>query len=288
MFMMGMLLGLFSGSAAAHDSVEGKWAGQLRPDNRINLSHTVRSKLSNKRFHDSSTMPLDNLSGLASANSSTSSAVQFELRRDSGTIYYTGSFGGGGGQGDFRFLPNADFAQEMGAMGYKDLSVDHFFMMAVHDVNREFINQIKAFGYNDVTVDQLFSMRIHHVTPDFIQSLKDAGYSNVTVDNLISMRIHGADVEYIREVKSLGYDNLSGDQIISMRIHKVTVPYIKEMRSLGYNDLSAGDLVRLRIHRVTTEFVDQLNKSGQTGLSANELIRLRRQSRRTGATEKEK
>lgn len=280
MFMIGMLLGLFFESPlAAQDSIEGKWESRLKEDNKINLSHTARSKVSNKSFHDSVTMPLDNLSGLAGLNSSTNSAAQFELRRDSGTIYYTGSFGGDFGHGNFRFLPNADFTQGIASMGYADLSAHQLFMMTVHNVSREFINHIHSQGYKNVTVDRLFSLRIHRVTPEFIQALKDVGYNNVSIDDLISMRVHGADAGYIREVKSLGYDNLSGNDVISMRIHKVTVAFIKEMNSLGYNSLSSADLVRLKIHRVTPEFVDELNRSGQTGLSVSQLIRLRRQGR---------
>lgn len=280
MLIIGMFLGIFSEAPlAAQDSVEGKWDSALQEGNKVNISHTFRSKASNKRFHDSTTIPLDNLSGLAAVNRSNYSAAQFELRRDSGTIYYTGSFGGGAGNGDFRFAPNADFARGIASMGFAEPTVEQLFMMAVHNVEREFIHYIHSQGYRNLTVDNLFSLRIHRVTPEFMQALKDVGYNNVSIGDLISMRIHGADAEYIREVKSLGYDNLSGDDLISMRIHKVTVAFIKEMNSLGYNSLSSDDLVRLKIHRVTPEFVDELNRSGQTGLSVSKLIQLRRQRR---------
>jgi len=282
MFLMSVILAAFSGSTVAgQDSLEGKWAGELREGNTINLSHNFRSRLPGKSSHDSTTMSLDNLIGLPASIGSFNGLVQFQLRRDSGTIFYSGSFASTVGAGEFRFVPDLAFAQQLGGRGYNNLSVDELFMMAVHNVSSDFINQVHTFGYTNVTIDQLFAMRIHKVTPEFIQSLKDARYNNVTADDLISMRIHRADADYIRQIKSLGYNNLSGDQIIAMCIHKVTVPFITDLHSLGYDKISADDLVRLRIHRVTPEFVGELNAQGRRGLSVDELIRIRRESLRT-------
>ncbi len=119
------------------------------------------------------------------------STAHFELRREAGTLTFDGTFEKGEGWGQFRFAPNADFAQGMRGLGYASLSQDQLFSMTMVNVTREYIQQTQALGYKDLSIDNYIAMKIHGVTPDYIKGMRDAGLQNLSADSLVELRIHG-------------------------------------------------------------------------------------------------
>src|SRR5579863_445238 len=87
--------------------------------------------------------------------------VKYELRRDAGTVTFTGDFEKGVGTGKVSFAPSAEFVTGMKALGYADLSSDQIFQMAELDVSRDYVKQMRDLGYRDLSADMLIRLKAH-------------------------------------------------------------------------------------------------------------------------------
>jgi hypothetical protein len=78
------------------------------------------------------------LSGLSAAqiNSTTSSPVSFEMRRDAGIIRFEGMFRNGDGAGPFDFAPNRAYLDTL--RSYKNVPVDKLISMRTHGIDANF------------------------------------------------------------------------------------------------------------------------------------------------------
>jgi len=163
--------------------------------------------------HNGNTMKLADFSGLTEAQtvSTTQVPVQFQLRRDAGTISFEGTFKHGDGAGQFTFEPNRGYAASIRSVGVAfelrrhrqaNSEDDDLFTLALMDVSPAYIRSMQAVGYR-LTLDQYMKMRIFNVTPEFIRELEDAGYSNVPAEKLIAMKVHDIDIAYIRKMNSM-------------------------------------------------------------------------------------
>ena len=210
--------------------------------------------------------------------SSTRVPVQFELRREAGTILFEGSFRDGKGEGDFTFEPNRDFPRQLEKIGIDFDAGRHgedreLYQLAMFDVSIEFIRSMHAIGYR-VPLDKFVAFRIFDVDPEYVREMEKVGFRKLSADKLVETRIHGATPEYIREMRAAGED-LSLDQYVQSRSFQVTPGFADEMGRLGYTNLDRDRLVQFRIHGVTTEFVQEVRKLGYTNISADQLVQMR-------------
>jgi hypothetical protein len=207
--------------------------------------------------------------------------ISVELRREAGTIKMSGNVRGRRGFGIFDFVPNADFARQIGAApGRRDLTTGRLFALAVHDVSRAWVQQLESLGYRNLDLDELLAMRIHGVTPEFITEMRQHGFENLDHDDLVAARIHGATPDFLRELAGLGYSGLAFKDVIAFRIHGVTPDFIQELADVGYKEVAAKQLIAFRIHGVDGEFVTDLKEQGYTNLTPNDLVDARIHGRR--------
>ncbi|HUJ14919.1 MAG TPA: hypothetical protein VL284_14125 [Thermoanaerobaculia bacterium] len=240
----------------------------------------------------------------ADMNSTTEKTVSFSMKRDPGSIDFTGTFENGEGVGRFAFTPNPAFAatlQSMGVSSDEPLDDEKLFHLAMMDVSTEFIREMQALGLREnletygrfrihgVTpefvreinalgykpdAEGLVRFRIHGVTPDFIRDMRELGY-DVSADDLVRFRIHGATPQFVRDLRDLGYKNLPAEDLVRFRIHGVTAQFVRELRDLGYSNLPAEDLVRFCIHGVTAEYIRELAGAGYHNIPADKLVEMR-------------
>jgi len=188
-------------SAAAQDTIEGRWKGEIGFYKMcLSLKSSMRSERSNWNMSFSQDILLKEFKGLEQAINSPAVA-EFELPREAGVFTFKGEFRNDKGSGDFKFVINPAFINNMKALGYNKLAIDQVFHLAISDVGTAFVKELQTLGYNKLPIDQLTQMVIHGVTPAFVKEMAELGYKNLSVDELVQLRIHGVDAEYVREMQ---------------------------------------------------------------------------------------
>jgi hypothetical protein len=297
-------------AASAFAEIDGAWTAsrdEKRPE-RLYVNIT------RGHFHNTgSTYRLSDFSGLtdAAVDAATMTPVQFQMRREAGTLSFEGTFRKGKGAGQLTFAPNrgyieavrnlgvefnldrhgkdhseeedlftlalhdvsTSFIRTMQAEGFK-VPLEKYLEMRIFDITPQYIKEMRSLGFGDISNKELVESKIHRVTPEFVRSMRAQGW-DLTLNQYQNAAIHGATPEFAAELKKAGYPNLSHNDIVNFRIHRVTPEYIQELRELGYKDIPAHKLVEMRIHRVTPEFIREINAAGYAGVPVSKLIQMR-------------
>jgi len=264
-----MLALLLASSIAAAD-IHGAWNALVK-DDRVHLT-VVRNHSDWGHSFPRSDFAISD----ADINSTAEKPVQFSLKRDAGTIDFTGTFENGEGVGRFKFTPNPSYPETLRSMGVafdSTLDDERLFSLAMHDISAAFIRDMQALGYRE-NLESYVRFRIHGVTTDFVRELRSLGYDKLSAQELVRFRIHGVSPQFIRDMKALGY-SVTSEELVRFRIHGVSTDFVRELRDLGYRTLSSEDLVRMRIHGVSTSFIRELAEAGYHGIPAEKLIQMR-------------
>jgi hypothetical protein len=285
------------------------WDDPTHPD-RIHVNMTQ-----GRNYNMGTSFSLSAFSGLTAAqvNASAMTPVNFEMRREAGTVAFEGTFRNGKGAGQFTFAQDrgyidkirglgiafdldkrgrhrerseeedlfalalhdvsTTFIKSMIAEGYR-VSLEKYLEMRIFNITPEYIREMRSLGFKDIDPDELVATKIHKVTPQFVRDMRAAGW-NLSLEELQTSSIHGATPAFAEEMRKLGYGNLSHDDLVAFRIHRVTPEFIEELRKLGYTKVSADDLVAMRIHRVTPEFIRDLASAGYPNVPPEKLVEMR-------------
>jgi hypothetical protein len=189
---------LIASSALAQETIEGRWKGEIGFSKmHLNLKSSMRSERGHWNMSFGEDILLKEFKGLEAAMSS-ASVAEFELPREAGTFTFKGQFKNDKGSGDFKFVVNPDFVNNMKALGYNKLAIDQILHLAISGAG--FVKEMQALGYNKLSIDKIVEMVIHGVTPTFIKEMAELGYKNLSIDQLVQLRIHGVDAEYVKEM----------------------------------------------------------------------------------------
>lgn len=255
------------------DRTRGAWHLSERSDGRMQF------QMSSERSNNSSPIDPKEFTGLTTAQrmATTETPVDFTLRRDAGTIHFTGTFVNGDGVGRFTFEPNRSFEAAVRSAGVKtegdDFDDDHLFSLALFDVSSSFIREMQSMGIN-ADLDEYVAFRIHGASPAFARTMRDLGYK-LDADQLVAFRIHGVTPEFVRGMRDLGVRDLDADNLVALRIHGATVDFVRDLRDLGYRDVDADDLVAMRIHGVTTSYIRKLADAGYEHVPIDKLVAMK-------------
>lgn len=295
-------------TAAAHAELQGSWTIK-----RVNRAQgELHIELERDRNQLGQNMDLADFTGLAAAQlaAGTPTAVSFSLRREAGTVEFTGEVGNDRGRGDFSFTANpaylaaleglgvradrgkkhgqsaderllslavldvsTDFIRSMQAAGYRE-SLDDYIAMRIFGVDPDLVADFRALGM-ELDVDELVAGQIHGVTPEYVREMRELHGARLDHDELVATRIHGATPEFIAEMAEHGYGDLDGDDYVAFRIHGVTPGFVEELAELGYRDVDADDLIAFRIHGVTPAMIRELQEDGHTDVSPDDLVAMR-------------
>lgn len=301
-------------AASAFAEIDGAWTASRSAKN----PEKIYVNITRGHFHNNgNTYRISDFSGLTAAtiDAATMTPVQFQMRREAGTISFEGTFRNGKGAGQLTFAPNSGYIAAVRNLGVefkldrhhgrdekKRSEEEDLFTLALHDVSTSFIRTMQAEGFK-VSLEKYLEMRIFDITPQYIKEMRSLGFGDISNRELIeskihrvtpefvrSMRaqgwdltlnqyqnaaIHGATPEFAAQLKKAGYANLSHNDIVNFRIHRVSPEYIQELRELGYDNIPANKLVEMRIHRVTPEYIREINAAGYAGVPVSKLIQMR-------------
>ncbi len=246
-------------AVTASAQISGAWTAEWEGEGKLQLN------LMRHGHQNGETMNAADFSGLPAGvvGAAAKTPVNFELRREAGTIAFEGTFLNGYGAGQFTFTPNATYTATLGTLGVTfDDGVDdnHLMSMALLDVSTDYIRAMQAAGYHE-SGNRYAEMRIFKITPEYVRDMRAAGYSDLTARELVESSIHEATPEFINSLKAVGYEHVPFRQLIEFRIHRVTPEFIQQLRDAGYDHVPPRKLVEMRIHGITPEYIKQMNGS---------------------------
>jgi hypothetical protein len=253
---------------------QGDWQQTWRISSSMtsgNVHFTTERSRPNNHSSSGNDVPFSRFQGLSAQALARGGAARFEYVHDAGRLICEGSFANGAGAGVFSFVPNAQYASQLRALGYDAPDDDQLFNMLSMDVSLEFARGIRG-QFSNATLKQLIEMRIHGVSLAYIQDVHAAGYRDLTIPDFVEMRIHGVSIDFIRELKAQGYD-VSQKKLVEMKIHGVSSDYIRELKSNGLQP-TGDELVEMKIHGVSTEFIRESKSLGYT-FTVRELVELK-------------
>src|SRR5262245_28867499 len=151
---------------------------------------------------------LSELQGLSSAAISSGGSVQFNIRRDAGTIVFEGLFRSGVGGGTFNFTPSATFPNELARRGMERASTDDLYVLAKANIGIAYLDELGKQGYAKTGLPDLLRAGNHGVNLDYLRGMSDAGFRLGQLDALVKTRDHGVDPDFVNEMKNFGYTAL--------------------------------------------------------------------------------
>ena len=284
--LVSLLLVLTITMTHAQQQSSRKWAIDFRPETgSIHMMLGVDAGSEYGRNQKFFKVGYDQVPGLTQTQiMSSGSAVNFQLKRGGGTFTCSGRFKNGNGSGGFEFSADPNYAAQMRAQGYDNLSPETVLIMAIYDITPAFVSDLRGAGYNQLTVDQLIKMGMERAesnagagsvdrtpapqppiivepgraTSNFVSELETLGYGRPSAHQLAAMNTQGVTLNFVRAISPYFSTHPTIDQLIGMRTQGVTAKYINGLASLGYTDLSAKQIICLSARGITLDFIQSV------------------------------
>ncbi|RYY65163.1 MAG: peptidase M56, BlaR1 [Chitinophagaceae bacterium] len=156
----------------------------------------------------------------------------FQLKRDAGTMHFTGRFEDNQGMGHYRFEADPSYADFLRQQGLEPGSETDRMVLFFVDASRAFISGVMGEGYKDITRENLIPMAALHIDAAYIRSIKATGLKDISSGELIPFKSLGIDAAYINDIRK-AYPNVSAGQLISFKAQGIDSRYIQAVRSSG-------------------------------------------------------
>lgn len=200
--------------------------------------------------------------------------VQFENRRDAGTIACDGWAAHGNASGSFTVVLNPAFARDLQRRGIGTPTQDEQERLVLADAGYLLLDALGRYGYAPPSLDDLMRLVDHGVTANYIREMHDAGFAPRSAGEIVRAMDHGVTPSFVSGLRAHGVTG-SLDDFIRARDHGVNVEEVSGFAALGYKGLSLEQLIRLRDHGVSVEYATHLRQNGYTNLSIDDLVKLR-------------
>ncbi|HEX5745110.1 MAG TPA: hypothetical protein VFZ09_02640 [Archangium sp.] len=207
-------------SALAAPAKSGTWTATPREDT-LQMNFRVQ-----EHGNMGLSIPRSAIQGL---NTQDGADTKFQLAREAGTLRFEGRFANGEGAGHYTFEPNAAYLEEMGKLGYTNITPDEHFQLAIFDLGPARVKALAELGYTKLSHDELLQVAIFQVTPEHIREMADLGFRKLDFDDLVATRIHGVTPQFVKEMREAGYPNVTLQQLVDMRIHRIDGNYVRSL-----------------------------------------------------------
>jgi len=209
---------------------------------------------------------------------------EFTLKREAGTMLFTGKFEGNEGYGHFKFTADKEFNSYLSSNGIRNMDDDDQFALFALNIKRGYVDMLKANGYGHIEKNELISMKALGVDAPFIKGWKEMGYK-LDPNELVSAKALGVDGEYVSEIKKAGYPNIDFNQLISFKAQGIDGKYIASLKKAGKMDNkkegdefklpSANDISSYKALDVDSTYISGLKNAGYTNIPFNELTSMK-------------
>jgi hypothetical protein len=204
---------------------EGYWFATIKSDRvQFNFQNTDDPNSHNMNGSSFSLAELPNLPRNGQGD--------FSLKRDAGTMEFTGRFDGDQGMGRYKFTADPTFADYLKGQGIEPGDDEDRMVLFFVNASRSYVADLKAEGYSSISRNDLIPLAALKVDRDYIRSLKSAGMENISLHDLIPLRSLGVDKAYIEDIRKV-YPNVSASRLISLKAQGVDSKYINDVRSSG-------------------------------------------------------
>jgi len=212
--------------------------------------------------------------------------ADFTIKREAGTMLFTGKFEDNEGYGHYKFTADHQFNAFLGEHGITGVEDGDDFAFFMFNINKQYLAMVEHNGYKGVSKGDLISMGALKVDEAYIHFWKESGYTNLAVNQLVSGKALGITAEYVNEIRKAGYTHVTFDQLQSFKATGVTAKYIAglhgaNIKSTKHKDdnntdpMPAEDVVSVKAMNVASTYIDAIQKSGYPNITLNDLTSMK-------------
>ncbi|NNM75496.1 hypothetical protein HJG53_01050 [Sphingomonas sp. ID1715] len=287
-------------AAADNLSVEAPWTAKLSKSDAGKLQISVMERRGSMLGVG---VALAELEGLTAADLASNRSVTFVLRREAGTVTFSGRFKDGLGEGTLRYTGNPDYWAKIAGMGLRwdegerraqllalpllDVRTDYiaalrregamgtlgdYVGMKAVGVAPEMVREVKPLIAGELQPHDLMSFAALGVTPDYAREMR-AAFSSLRGNDLSSMKAMGVSGADIARIKALGLE-VTPQGAAGMKALGVTPAYVQEMRAAGARIRTANDAQSFRALGITPAAVRRAVERGRANPSASDVMEM--------------
>ena len=235
----------------------------------------------------------------------------FSLKREAGTMNFTGKFEGDNGMGRYKFEGDDAYVKHMSSQGinldardqmtfffvdvkrsyvtmlksegFKSISKNDLIPLAALNVNQPYIREIRS-KFKDVTLQNLVTFKALNITDDYIAEIQSAGYKDMSAQQIVTFKAQGIDKDYLAKVKKTSAkknddrEELSADEVVNLKALDISEEYVNSFKTVGYDHLTAQEIVPMKALGITPEFVKSIQDLGFKDVSPSEVLSFKSQN----------
>ncbi|MFI5162275.1 MAG: M56 family metallopeptidase [Sphingobacteriales bacterium] len=264
------------------DRTQGSWFATIKGE-KVRME--FRSNDDDHNWSDNDSFLLSEFSNLPKDTKG-----DFTIKRDAGTILFTGKFEGDEGFGHYKFTADKDFTNYLRNAGIDEVEDNDDFTFFVLNMKRGYVEMLKANGYGHLSKNDLISMVALKVDEPYIKFWKEMGYEHLSSNELVSGKALGVTREYVDEIRKAGYTHLDFNQLISFKAQGIDGKYIASLKKANLNTGNsekpeqperpealprAEDLSSFKAMNIDSTYIRGLRNAGYNNIPMSELTSMK-------------
>jgi hypothetical protein len=246
--------------AQASYAIDAPWTANISKSDPSKLHINI---IENRHGMLGTSVPIAELTGLSPEElQGTGRPVSFVLRRESGTVTFTGRFANGTGQGTLHYASDPEYFARLAAMGVRNDITDrraNVLALPMLDVRTDYIGALRREGaFADLS--DYVGMRAVNVRPDMVHELKPLIAGELRAHDMMALAALGVTPDYAREMRT-AYRTLTASDLSSMKALGVKPADIARFKEIGL-DVSPEDAAGLKALGVTPDYVAEMRAAG--------------------------
>ncbi|MGF1925665.1 MAG: M56 family metallopeptidase, partial [Bacteroidia bacterium] len=275
------------GNTTMMSLAKGLWFATIK-DNNVQIEFKSDDYIDrNYRWSNSALFSTSEFSNLPKDNKE-----DFTVKREAGTVTFTGKFDGDQGFGRFKFTPDKAYIKFLEFKGIDNLKDEEYVSFFMMDVKRSYIQFLNDNGFKNLSKNQIISMSAFKVDGEYINYWKKIGYADITASNLVSLKSMKIDSAYVNDIRKAGYTDLTIQQLISFKSQKITGSYINSLQRATLKKPVSGsaettvkaekptptEIIRAKSLKVDTMYMAAVRDAGFEYLRSSTISALKNQN----------